>query len=46
MRSLLFDLYNGLNNVYSGWIIWNLFLAFVPLLLNFQLLRPQAIPTR
>jgi uncharacterized membrane protein len=44
MRSLLFDLYNGLNTVYSGWILWNLFLAFVPMLLSFQLFRPQAIP--
>ena len=46
MRSLLFDLYNGLNTVYSGWIIWNLFLAFVPMLLSFQLFRPQAIPAK
>ena len=46
MRSLLFDLYNGLNSVYSGWIIWNLFLAFVPMLLSFQLFRPRAIPAK
>ncbi|WP_204140446.1 DUF1361 domain-containing protein [Halomicronema sp. CCY15110] len=46
MRSLLFDLYDGLNNVYSGWIVWNLFLAFVPMLLSFQLFRPQAIPAK
>ncbi|RZM81800.1 DUF1361 domain-containing protein [Leptolyngbya iicbica] len=46
MRSLLFELYDGLNSVYSGWIIWNLFLAFVPMLLSFHLFRPQAIPAR
>lgn len=44
MRSLLFDIYDGLNNVYNGWIIWNLFLAFVPMLLSFQLFRPKLIP--
>lgn len=43
MRSLLFDIYAGLNNVYNGWITWNLFLAFVPTLLSFQLFRPKAI---
>jgi uncharacterized membrane protein len=34
----------ALNNVYSGWILWNLFLAFIPLLLSFRLFRPQALP--
>lgn len=46
MRSLLFDIYNGLNNVYNGWIAWNLFLAFVPMLLSFQLFRPKFIPPK
>lgn len=46
MRSLLLDIYDGLNNVYNGWIAWNLFLAFVPMLLSFQLFRPKAIPVK
>lgn len=46
MRSLLFDIYNGLNSVYNGWITWNLFLAFVPMLLSFQLFRPKVIPLK
>lgn len=44
MRSLLFDIFGAFDNVYSGWILWNLFLAFVPLLLSFRLFRPKAIP--
>jgi uncharacterized membrane protein len=43
MRSLLLDIVRGLNTVYSGWILWNLFLAFVPLLISFRLFRKQAI---
>ena len=35
----MLDLLQSLNNVYSGWILWNLFLAFVPLLLSFKLFR-------
>ncbi|MBD1876414.1 DUF1361 domain-containing protein [Nodosilinea sp. FACHB-131] len=44
MRWLLLDIASAFNNVYSGWILWNLFLAFVPLLLSFGLFRRQAIP--
>lgn len=44
MRSLLLDIASAFNNVYSGWILWNLFLAFIPLLLSFGLFRRQAIP--
>lgn len=44
MRSLLLDVFRAFDNVYSGWILWNLFLAFVPLLLSFHLFRPKAIP--
>lgn len=29
----------GLFNRYSGWIVWNLFLAFIPLVLSFWLFR-------
>ena len=38
------NLYQGINNVYSGWIWWNLFLAFIPMLLSFSLFRRRAIP--
>ncbi len=43
MRSLLLDIARAFNNVYSGWIWWNLFLAFVPLLLSFSLFRPAVV---
>ncbi|MGB7415525.1 MAG: DUF1361 domain-containing protein [Thermosynechococcaceae cyanobacterium] len=33
----------GLFNRYSGWIIWNLFLAFIPLALSFWLFRRREI---
>ncbi len=46
MRSLLLDIARAFNNVYSGWIWWNLFLAFVPLLLSFSLFRPAVISRR
>lgn len=46
MRSLLLDIVQGINTVYSGWILWNLFLAFVPLLLSFSLFRRGAVPPR
>ncbi|TVQ13014.1 MAG: DUF1361 domain-containing protein [Leptolyngbya sp. DLM2.Bin27] len=46
MRSLLLDIVSAFNNVYSGWIWWNLFLAFVPLLLSFGLFRPGVISRR
>ncbi|PZV11552.1 MAG: DUF1361 domain-containing protein [Leptolyngbya sp.] len=46
MRSLLLDIARAFNNVYSGWIWWNLFLAFVPLLLSFGLFRPAVISRR
>lgn len=38
------NIYSGINNVYSGWIWWNLFLAFIPMLLSFSLFRRKAIP--
>ena len=44
MRYLLLDIASAFNNVYSGWILWNLFLAFIPLLLSFGLFRHQALP--
>ncbi|MBD1910174.1 DUF1361 domain-containing protein [Leptolyngbya sp. FACHB-16] len=43
MRSRLIDVLAAFNNVYSGWIWWNLFLAFIPLVLSFLLFRRKAI---
>lgn len=44
MRSLLLDLAAAFSNVYNGWILWNLFLAFIPLLLSVLLFRRKSIP--
>ncbi|QQE66879.1 hypothetical protein GFS31_35830 [Leptolyngbya sp. BL0902] len=46
MGSRLAAIATAFDNVYSGWILWNLFLAFVPLLLSFWLFRPRTIPRR
>ncbi len=46
MRSLLFDLSTAFSNIYSGWIIWNLFLAFIPLVLSFLLFRRNTMSQR
>ena len=39
LRSLFTDISVAFSSVYSGWILWNLFLAFVPLFLSFVLFR-------
>jgi uncharacterized membrane protein len=39
MRSILKYLFATLTTGYSSWILWNLFLAFIPLLLSFWLFR-------
>ena len=38
MKSILANAFN-LFNEHSGWIVWNLFLAFIPLVLSFLLFR-------
>ena len=38
MKSILANAFN-LFNEHSGWIVWNLFLAFIPLILSFWLFR-------
>ena len=43
LRALLSDLSIAFANVYSGWILWNLFLAFVPLFLSYLLFRRQRL---
>ncbi len=39
LRSILNDISAAFYGVYSGWILWNLFLAAVPLFLSFVLFR-------
>jgi uncharacterized membrane protein len=39
LKVLVWQIYDALNNVYSGWIFWNLFLVFIPLLISFVLFR-------
>ena len=39
MNAILRDVSAAFDNVYSGWILWNLFLAFLPLFLSFLLFR-------
>ncbi len=43
MRDKLFEIFMALSDVYSGWILWNLFLAFIPLALSFWLFRRKKI---
>ena len=43
LRSLFADVSTAFANVYSGWILWNWFLAFVPLFLSFLLFRREAL---
>lgn len=44
MKSLLINAFEAFNQ-YSGWIVWNLFLAFIPLALSFWLFnKPQTKP--
>lgn len=39
----LLMIYSSLNNVYGGWILWNLFLAFLPLLMSVVLFRRHSL---
>jgi len=41
MSDLLTEVLNAFSEIYSGWIVWNLFLAFIPLVLSFWLFRRQ-----
>lgn len=41
MQSRLLEAIGAFSGVYSGWILWNLFLAFIPLVLSFWLFRRQ-----
>ena len=47
LRTVLRDLSTAFSNVYSGWILWNLFLAFIPLFLSYVLFRRKVLtPSR
>lgn len=41
MRAILSSIRAAFSDVYSGWILWNLFLAFIPLALSFWLYRQK-----
>ena len=43
LRTVLRDLSTAFSNVYSGWILWNLFLAFIPLFLSYVLFRRKVL---
>ena len=39
MKSRFWEAIGAFSGIYSGWILWNLFLAFIPLVLSFWLFR-------
>ena len=43
MQSFITDAISALSSAYSGWIFWNLFLAFIPLVLSFLLFRRKDV---
>ncbi|MCU0523836.1 MAG: DUF1361 domain-containing protein [Elainella sp. Prado103] len=43
MRERFSEVLLAFSDVYSGWILWNLFLAFIPLALSFWLFRRKRI---
>ena len=43
LRTVLRDLSIAFSSIYSGWILWNLFLAFIPLFLSYILFRRKEI---
>lgn len=43
VSALTSSLRAAFDNVYSGWILWNLFLAFIPLVLSFWLYRRHRV---
>lgn len=42
LESVFTELSRAFDDIYSGWILWNLFLAFIPLVLSFWLFRGKA----
>lgn len=43
MQLFIADALSALSSAYSGWIFWNLFLAFIPLVLSFLLFRRKNV---
>lgn len=43
LHTVLRDISVAFYSVYSGWILWNLFLAFVPLFLSYVLFRRKSL---
>lgn len=46
MRDQILEALGAFSGIYSGWILWNLFLAFIPLTLSFWLFRRKKLRTR
>ncbi len=46
MQGRVFQALEAFSGIYSGWILWNLFLAFIPLALSFWLFRRKAVKRR
>lgn len=43
MNGKLFEIFVAFSDIYSGWILWNSFLALIPLVLSFWLFRRKKI---
>jgi uncharacterized membrane protein len=46
MKDRVFEAIGAFSGIYSGWILWNLFLAFIPLVLSFWLFRRKQLKAR
>ncbi len=46
MKDKVFEAIGAFSGIYSGWILWNLFLAFIPLVLSFWLFRRKQLKAR
>jgi uncharacterized membrane protein len=46
MKDRVFEAIGAFSGIYSGWILWNLFLAFIPLALSFWLFWRKQLKAR
>ncbi|MBD3881681.1 DUF1361 domain-containing protein [Phormidium tenue FACHB-886] len=46
MKDKVFEALGAFSGIYSGWILWNLFLALIPMVLSFWLFRRKQLKTR
>jgi uncharacterized membrane protein len=46
MQGKVFEALGAFSGIYSGWILWNSFLAFIPLVLSFWLFRRKQLKAR